>query len=95
MTAKTSVQSTVELLIATKILNKPYSKQELEEELLRDYKPELVENAINNSNINFELQAARVAEQLMLSNLEITQNEIEIELVDLGFTEPEIEYAIN
>lgn len=95
MTAKTSVQSTVELLIATKILNKPYSKQELEEELLRDYKPELVENAINNSNINFELQAARVAEQLMLSNLEITQNEIEIELVNLGFTEPEIEYAIN
>ena len=95
MTAKTSVQSTVELLIATKILNKPYSKQELEEELLRDYKPELVENAINNSNINFELQADRVAEQLMLSNPEITQNEIEIELINLGFTEPEIEYAIN
>lgn len=95
MTAKTSVQSTVELLIATKILNKPYSKQELEEELLRDYKPELVENAINNSNINFELQADRVAEELILSNPEITQNEIEIELVNLGFTEPEIEYAIN
>lgn len=94
-TAKTSVQSAIELLIATEILNEPYSRKELEEKLLKDYKLELVENAINNSNINFDLQADRVVEQLLLYNPEITQSEIEKELLESGFTHSEIQYAIN
>ena len=94
-TAKTSVQSAVELLVVTKVSSKPYSKAELEKELLKDYKPELVESVLNSSNIDFNLQASKLMEKLLLENPEITEIEIEKELLNSGFTLSEAEYATN
>ena len=95
ISANKHVDSAIKLLVESKISSKSYSEIELKEELLKSYSPETVESVINNSNIDFNLEAYELAEQLFIENSEISKSEVEDILLNSGFTSTQIQYAIN